>query len=211
MPKPSVVRAVIWDMDGTLVDSATIVPDAFIETVRRLGGPEMTREQVVAHYDAGAPHQMLGIMLGRDGSVQDGELYHEVLDELSDQVRVHHGIEQTLGELRANGVPMAVFTGNSAEAAAILLTATGLREYFDVVVGGNQVERPKPAPDGVLLAAAQLGVAASACAYVGDSPVDVGAAQGAGAVPVAAGWGHLYAVEHVVTTAATPAEVLALL
>lgn len=211
MPKPPVVRAVIWDMDGTLVDSATVVPDAFIETVRRLGGPEMTREQVVAHYDAGAPHEMLGIMLGRPGEVADGAVYHQVLGELSGQVQVHDGIEDVLAELGRNGVPLAVFTGNSADAAAILLAATGLRGYFDVVVGGNQVERPKPAPDGVLLAAAQLGVAASACAYVGDSPLDVGAAQDAGAVPVAAGWGHLYAVEHAVTTAATPAEVLALL
>ena len=210
MSKPPAVRAVIWDMDGTLVDSATVVPDAFIETVRRLGGPAMTREQVVAHYDAGAPQEMLGLMLGRDGELADGELYHEVLGELSDQVRVHRGIEETLGELRDAGMPMAVFTGNSAEAASILLAATGLREYFDVVVGGNQVERPKPAPDGVLLAAAQLGVAASDCVYVGDSPLDVGAAQDAGARPVAAGWGHLYAVEHAVTTAATPAAVLAL-
>ena len=204
-------RAVIWDMDGTLVDSATVVPDAFIETVRRLGGPEMTREQVVAHYDAGAPQQMLGIMLGRQGEAEDGALYHQVLGELSDQVRVHDGIVDVLAELGGRGVPLAVFTGNSAEAAAILLAATGLRDHFAVVVGGNQVERPKPAPDGVLLAAAKLGVEASDCVYVGDSPLDVGAARDAGARPVAAGWGHLYAVEHAVTTAATPAEVLTLL
>ncbi|MCW2867311.1 MAG: Phosphoglycolate phosphatase, partial [Marmoricola sp.] len=76
-------------MDGTLVDSATVVPDAFIETVRRLGGPAMTRAEVVSYYDAGAPHVMLGLMLGRPGTVADGELYHEVLAELGHAVVVH--------------------------------------------------------------------------------------------------------------------------
>ncbi len=203
-------RAVIWDMDGTLVDSSAAVPDAFIETVRRLGGPEMTREEVVSYYDAGAPHVMLGLMLGRTGTPEDGELYHDVLAELGHEVLVHDGVEDVLGELRGRGVPLAVFTGNSVEAARILLGATGLAAYFDQVVGGNQVPNPKPAPDGVLRAAELLGVDPSECLYVGDSPLDVGAGSDAGATPVAAGWGHLYAEEHAVTIARTPAEVLAL-
>jgi len=195
-------------MDGTLVDSATVVPDAFIATVRRLGGPTMTRAEVVSYYDAGAPHVMLGLMLGRPGTVADGELYHEVLAELGHAVVVHRGVEDVLTALRGRGVPMAVFTGNSIEAARILLGATGLAAYFDHVVGGNQVAHPKPAPDGVLLAARHLGVDPEDCLYVGDSPLDVGAARDAGARPAAAGWGHLYAAEQAVTTARTPAEVL---
>ncbi|SDS81038.1 phosphoglycolate phosphatase [Nocardioides scoriae] len=205
------VAAVIWDMDGTLVDSATVVPDAFIETVQRLGGPTLTRDQVVAHYDAGAPHEMIGLMVGREARVEDGELYHRVLADLSHTVRVHDGIAEVLGELGRRGVPLAVFTGNSVEAAGLLLGATGLRDHFDVVVGGNEVARPKPAPDGVLEAASRLGVDAAACVYVGDSPLDVGAARDAGATPVAAGWGHLFDAGAAVTAAATPAELLDLL
>ena len=207
-PSARAARAVIWDMDGTLVDSAAAVPDAFIETVQRLGGPRMTRDEVVSYYDAGAPHVMLGLMLGRTGTVEDGELYHRVLAELGHAVVVHAGVEDVLAELHGRGVPMAVFTGNSIEAARILLGATGLAAYFAHVVGGNQVENPKPAPDGVLLAAQRLGVEAAHCLYVGDSPLDVGAARDAGARPVAAGWGHLYDEEHVVATARTPADVL---
>ena len=210
-PSARAARAVIWDMDGTLVDSAAAVPDAFIETVRRLGGPRMTRDEVVSYYDAGAPHVMLGLMLGRTGTVADGELYHDVLAELGHAVVVHAGVEDVLAELHGRRVPMAVFTGNSIEAARILLGATGLAAYFAHVVGGNQVENPKPAPDGVLLAAQRLGVEAADCLYVGDSPLDVGAARDAGARPVAAGWGHLYAEEHAVTIARTPADVLDLL
>ena len=202
---------VIWDMDGTLVVSATVVPDAFIETVTRLGAVPPDRDGVVALYDVGNPQTMLGRMLDRDGTTEDADLYHEVLAEMTDQVQVHDGIREVLGELHGRGVPQAVFTGNSQQAAAILLEHTELRSFFDVVVGGDQVERPKPAPDGVLAAAQALGRDPARCLYVGDSPLDVGAAEAAGAVAVHAGWGHLYDESLGHPTAETPADVLVLL
>ncbi len=194
-------------MDGTLVASSTVVPDAFIETVTRLGARPPDRDGVVALYDLGNPRTMLGHMLDRAGTEADADLYHQVLGEMADQVEVHDGVREVLAALRDRGVPQAVFTGNSHQAAAILLEHTGLRPYFDAVVGGNQVEHPKPAPDGVLAAAQALGLEPARCLYVGDSPLDVGAADAAGAVAVHAGWGHLYdeALGH--TTAATPADV----
>lgn len=201
-------RAVLWDMDGTLVDSSAIVPDAFIATVRGLGGPEMTREEVVTYYDAGAPHVMIAMMLGREPAEELGERYHATLAEVGAGVRVHDGVAEALEALHGRGVPMGVFTGNSARAASILLEAAGLRRWFDVVVGGDEVARPKPAPDGVLRAAQELGVPPQECVYVGDSPLDVGAAQDAGAVPLAAGWGHLFDAERAVTVLTSPVEVL---
>ena len=202
------VRAVLWDIDGTLVDSSAIVPDAFVETVLALGGPRLTRDEVVAHYDAGAPHVMLGLMLGREPTRELGERYHETLARVGSGVRVHDGVVEVLAELHGRGVPMGVFTGNSARAAAILLEAAGLRRWFDVVVGGDQVERPKPAPDGVLRAAQELGFDPAQCVYVGDSPLDVGAGRDAGALPLAAGWGHLFDAEQAVTVLTSPAELL---
>ncbi len=202
---------VIWDMDGTLVASATVVPDAFIEVVARLGSTPPDRDGVVALYDTGTPRTMLGHMLDRRGTEEDTELYHEVLRRRTAEVRVHGGIEAVLSEVRRRGVPQAVFTGNTRQAAEILLEGTGLRSHFDVVVGGDEVAGPKPAPDGVLEAAQRLGLTARSCLYVGDSPLDVGAAEAAGAVPVHAGWGHLYddALGH--ATAFAPADVLTFL
>ena len=202
---------VIWDMDGTLVASATVVPDAFIETVARLGGSPPDRDGVVALYDLGDPRVMLGRMLGRPGTQDDADLYHRVLGGMADRVRVHDGIAEVLAELRRRGVPLAVFTGNSHEAAAHLLQGTGLHDFFEVVVGGNQVPRPKPAPDGVEAAARALGLDPARCLYVGDSPLDVGAAEAAGALPVHAGWGHLYDHADGHPTAHSPADVLGFL
>ncbi|MCW2849458.1 MAG: Phosphoglycolate phosphatase [Marmoricola sp.] len=202
---------VIWDMDGTLVSSSTVVPDAFIEVVTRLGESPPDRQGVVDLYPLGDPRTMLGQMLSRPGTDEDADLYHDVLRSLVEQVAVHEGIASVLAEVRRRGVAQAVFTGNSHQAAAILLEGTGLRDFFDVVVGGNQVARAKPAPDGVLLAARGLDLPPDHCLYIGDSPLDVGAAEAAGAVPVHAGWGHLYdeALDH--PTASVPADVLGFL
>ncbi|MFE3414894.1 HAD family hydrolase [Streptomyces mirabilis] len=83
-----------------------------------------------------------------------------------------------LDTLRESGRPVAVFTGASSRAAAMLLRAAGLD--IDVLIGGDHVQRPKPAGDGLLLAAEQLGVAPAALAYIGDSPLDLRAAATAG-------------------------------
>jgi phosphoglycolate phosphatase-like HAD superfamily hydrolase len=89
-----------------------------------------------------------------------------------------------------------VSTGASTDAAEILLGAAGLSRFFDVVVGGDEVALPKPAPDGIRLACERLGVRPRNAAYVGDADVDLEAARRAGAVAIAAGWGHLYRPGH---------------
>jgi phosphoglycolate phosphatase-like HAD superfamily hydrolase len=87
-------------------------------------------------------------------------------------------------------------TGASAKAAQILLGAAGLSERFKVVVGGDEVPRPKPDPAGIRLACQRLGVAPRAVAYLGDATVDVEAARRAGAQALAAGWGHQFSDQH---------------
>jgi phosphoglycolate phosphatase-like HAD superfamily hydrolase len=82
----------------------------------------------------------------------------------------------------------------------------------DVLVGGDEVSRPKPAADGLLLTARRLGVAPGDLAYIGDAPIDLRAATAAGGIGAAAAWGHQYErAEPADITLATPAEALALL
>jgi HAD superfamily hydrolase (TIGR01509 family) len=109
-------------------------------------------------------------------------------------------ITNVLEMLRAR-LPMAVFTGASGRAARMLLGTTGLLGYFAVVVAGDEVKRQKPHPDGILRVCERLGVPAQAAAYVADAPIDLEAARRAGAVAVAAGWGHLH-------QASAPAQVV---
>ncbi len=188
------VHALVCDMDGTLVDSSTLVPDTFIDVVETLGGPHHDRTEVVALYSLGEPSRMLTHMLGRPASEQDVRTYHERLEANASTpgaVVAYPGISGALQVLAAR-VRLAVFTGASHRAAQILLGAAGLDTFFDVIVGGDQVARPKPHPDGILAACAALGVVPAAAAYLGDAPTDLEAARRSGTIACAAGWGHLF-------------------
>jgi HAD superfamily hydrolase (TIGR01549 family) len=185
------LEALIWDMDGTLIDSRIAVPDAYVATVKALGGPAYTREQVIELYPLGPPANLLTRLLGRPSTTADLDEYHRRLRANASTIGVYPEIESVLARLDGR-LPMAVFTGASGRAAQLLLEATGLLPRFAAVVGGDQVERQKPHPDGVLRACELLGVPAEAAAYVADAPIDLVAAERAGALPVAAGWGHLY-------------------
>lgn len=178
----------VWDMDGTLLDSTEVVPDAFVETVRELGVDDVNREKVVAAYSLGVPEVMLQHLVGRTLEDHEIDLYYDRL--LEGSVAPYEGVLETLDALRERGLPVVVFTGASSRAARTLLASAGIQ--FDILVGGDHVERPKPAPDGVLEAAKRLSVAPENIVYIGDAPTDLQAAQSAGARGAAATWGHLY-------------------
>jgi HAD superfamily hydrolase (TIGR01509 family) len=184
----------VWDMDGTLINSATVVPDSFIATVEALGGPAASRDEVVALYSLGQPAVMLAHMLGRRASQADIDLYHSELTQRASAAVAYPGVQEALSRLQG-ALPMAVFTGASRKAAEILLEATRLRPYFSVVIGGDQVTNPKPAPDGIIRASRELGLSPAVCAYIGDAPTDLEAARRSGARALAAGWGHLFREE----------------
>ncbi|WP_432565175.1 GNAT family N-acetyltransferase [Kineococcus sp. SYSU DK003] len=179
---------IVWDMDGTLIDSSQVVPAAFVEAVAELGGPAVDVEEVVAAYSLGVPEAVLGHLLRRALRPGEAEAYYRRLEAVS--VEPCPGVRQTLAALRAHGHRIAVFTGAAVRGARSLLHAAGLQ--VDLLVGGDLVQRPKPAPDGLLLTARLLDVAPSRLVYVGDAPTDLLAAQAAGARAVAAAWGHLY-------------------
>ncbi|WP_432541482.1 GNAT family N-acetyltransferase [Kineococcus sp. SYSU DK002] len=181
-------RQVVWDMDGTLLDSTRVVPAAFVGAVAELGGPAVDVDEVVAAYSLGVPEAMLTHLLRRPLRPGEAEAYYRRLEGAA--VDPYPGVAQTLDDLRAAGHRVAVFTGAAVRGARTLLRAAGLQ--VDVLIGGDLVERPKPAPDGLLLAARTLGVDPSDLLYVGDAPTDLGAARAAGAHAVAAAWGHLH-------------------
>jgi phosphoglycolate phosphatase len=169
-------RALIWDMDGTLLDSSAAVPSAYATALVRIGGPVVSAADVIAAYGLGPPEVILAHLAGRSVTAQEMEAYYQELAGVS--VRPYPGVAAVVARLRARGDPLAVFTGASTRAALTLLHSAGLAA--DVLVGGDQIGRPKPAPDGVLLAASQIGADPGELAYIGDAPADLRAARAAG-------------------------------
>ncbi|MFG2731610.1 HAD family hydrolase [Streptomyces canus] len=202
------IRELVWDMDGTLLDSTVVVPGAFVAAVRELGGPSVGPEQVVASYSLGTPEVILAHLVGRELALDETEMYYRKLKGV--EAAPYSGVAQVLDTLRESGRVVAVFTGASSRAAAMLLKAAGLR--VDVLIGGDHVQRPKPAGDGLVLAAEHLGVAPADLAYIGDSPLDLRAAAAAGSRSAAAAWGHQYdGAEPSDVTLTRPEEALTLL
>jgi HAD superfamily hydrolase (TIGR01509 family) len=185
------LRAVIFDMDGTLVDSLESVPAAYVATVEQLTGRVCTVDEVVASYSVGPGKAMLSVLLGRPCHENDLALYHDHLKRDLSLVRTYPSIEASISNL-SETMKVGVFTGAGRGAASILLAHAGLQKYFEVVVTGDDVLRPKPAPDGILAACEALGVPPEETAYVGDASNDMQAAAAAEVFAVLAGWGHQY-------------------
>ncbi len=187
------VRAVLFDLDGTLVDTLPDIawclnhvlgqhrlPPLAVESVRALvGGGVAAMIERVAHEHGVEDAQHL--------QAAYSACYRQHLVKLS---RPYAGVEPLLEALGARGLPMAVVT-NKAHALALQVVEYLLpTNAFAVVIGHRAGQRLKPAPDAALQAAERLGVAPGHCLFVGDTAIDLLTAQAAGMSAVAAGWGY---------------------
>ncbi|MFB4205319.1 phosphoglycolate phosphatase [Arhodomonas sp. KWT2] len=185
-------RAVLFDLDGTLVDSAPDIATAVDRLLAELGR-EPVGEALVRHWVGnGARRLVARALAGRRGI--DGEpagteaalarflvLYRERLVE---RTTIYPGVIELLDALAAAGIPVAVVTNKPEGLARPLLETLGLAARFGAVVGGDTLAEKKPAPAPLAHAAGILGVALADCLMVGDSLTDVSAARNAG-IPVA--------------------------
>jgi HAD superfamily hydrolase (TIGR01549 family) len=183
--------AVVFDLDGTLVDTMTSAPQAYVDTIRSLGGPDVSPSEVVAIWHIGPTQVVLEHFLGRPVSPDDTERFHHHFAGVVATVQPYPGVVGMVDALDRCGHRLGVFTTATRRAAATILTASGLAGYFPVVVGGDDVSRPKPAPDGLELSCLRLGTGVADTVYVGDTAVDLQCADAANASGIHAAWGSL--------------------
>ena len=193
-----IVDAVVFDLDGTLVDSLDTVLECYRLAVVELGGP-----------DRDHPEVMLASLIGAPVGPQAVRVYEAHLGARVGAIRPYPGVESMLSRL-ASALPLGVFTAADTAAAELILGAAGLRSHLAGVVGADRVARTKPAPDGLIETARLLGSDAGRIAYVGDGPADAAAARACGALSIAASWGGRFPPDPSAdVVAATPDEVVA--
>ncbi|AYN38346.1 HAD family hydrolase [Streptomyces dangxiongensis] len=181
------VGAVVFDLDGVLVDSFAVMREAFHTAYAEVvGHGEPPFEEYERHLGRYFPDIMriMGLPLEMEGPFVR-ESYR-----LAHLVPVFDGVPEMLRELRAQGIRLAVATGKSGPRARSLLEQLGLLDLFTVVIGSDEVERPKPAPDIVLKALGVLGSDPSRTVMIGDAVTDLASARGAGVAAIAALWGE---------------------
>jgi phosphoglycolate phosphatase len=192
-PRWAHLRAVLFDLDGTLIDSAGDLARAANAMRADRGLPPLALAQYRPHGGSGA-RGMIGQAFGLTPAAPAYDaLKREFLDRyeglMYDTTQPFAGIGPVLAGLGDAGVAWGIVT-NKAERFALPLAAH-LQLGASTVVGGDTTAHAKPHPAPLLEAARRLGVAASTCLYVGDDQRDIIAGRAAGMATAVAGWGYL--------------------
>ena len=187
------LQAVLFDMDGTLIDSERLWFQAEAEVMKWLGwqgawGPEHQEALV-----GGSVGRTVGYMLDVAGpqiraAADPAEIARRLLDgveaRLREEVPLMPGAKDLLAEVQASGLPTALVTSTGRKITEYALDGIG-RSYFTTTICGDEVARPKPDPEPYLTVAQRLGVDPARCVALEDSPTGVASAEGAGCVTVA--------------------------
>lgn len=184
------LQAVLFDLDGTLVDTIPLILDSFRHATRTVLGQPVA-DDVLAR-NIGIPLAIQLCEFTDDDAVAD-----QLIQAYREHNRFHHdarvrlfdGTAEALSAIAGRGIPMGVVTSKAREIAMRGLDLFDLGSFFKVIITMDDVDRFKPDPFPLLKAAEVMGVAIGATAYVGDSHHDVDAARRAGALAIAAPWG----------------------
>lgn len=189
------VRAVLFDLDGTLVDSAPDLVGCVQDVMRARGAQPLPFESLRPVVSRG----MRGLLTAAYGpDFIGGDEYPDVLarclklysGRLAVQSQPFPGMREVLHGLARRGIPWGVVTNKPDYLTRPLLEALGLADDCAVAVGGDTTAHSKPHPEPMLFAAARLGVKPRHCIMLGDDPRDMQAARNAGMTGLAAAWGY---------------------
>ena len=189
------VRGVLFDLDGTLIDSAPDLAGAANRLRGEHGLPPLPESELRPMVGAGA-RGMVGVAFGvgpqdaRFDELRDAFLarYEEGLLQ---RTCVFDGVDAMLRALEDRGIPWGIVTNKAARFTMPIVEGLGLAARAAVVVCGDTTPRAKPYPDSLLFAAAALTLPPPGIVYVGDDHRDALAAQAAGMPMLAAAWGYL--------------------
>ncbi|MEO5794908.1 MAG: HAD-IA family hydrolase [Rhodoferax sp.] len=189
------IRAVLFDLDGTLVDSAPDLAGAADKMRTDRGLPPFEPSRYRPMVGAGA-RGMLGVAFGMqpdhpDFATMKEEFFVNYERRLTQETYAFEGVPELLAQLVARQIPWGVVTNKSERFALPLTQAMPLFTTADAIVGGDTTPHAKPHPEPLFEAARRLGLAPEQCIYVGDDERDVVAGLAAGMATVAAGYGYL--------------------
>lgn len=174
------IRAVLVDLDGTLVDTLPEIAAAVNATLAEAQKPAVPPSSVAAALGEGA-EILLDHLLGHDASARWLSVYLAHYRAMNGTMaRIYPGVREGLELMRMHRLGLACVTNKPRELVDPLLTRLGLAPCFDATVGGGDTDRKKPHPAPLLAACERLDIAADACVMIGDSINDARAAREAG-------------------------------
>ena len=195
---------VIFDLDGTVVDTVELIRDSFRYTVKKVLGRELPESVMLAGVGQPLMPQMQALSPEHAQELYDvyREYNHRRHDEL---IKPYDGMQAALAQLRAAGRRLGIVTSKSRDTTAMAFRSVGMRDLFGEVVTATDSSAHKPSPEPVLLCVEKLGGVPAEAIFIGDAPVDIVAGTAAGLATAAVTWG-LFSRDELV--AANPTFVL---
>ncbi len=179
---------ILFDLDGTVIDSVALIRESHRHAVASVLGTSLPDETLVALVGRPLIDQM------RQFSVEHAEELLRVYREWNhahthDLLLAYEGMDRLLSELRAHGRTLGIITSKSGPTVDLAFDVLPLRHHFAVVIAAEDTDRHKPDPAPIHAAIARLGADPTRACYVGDAPFDIQAAQAAGVTAIAVTWG----------------------
>lgn len=188
-------EAVLFDLDGTLADTAPDLGGALNQLLLEQGRGPLPMEQLRPHVSSGARGMIgagLGITPADPGYLALQQRFLSIYQEaLCVGTRLFEGMAEHLDELEMQGIPWGIVTNKSQRFAIPLMEGLGLRQRSLCIVCGDSAQRSKPHAHPMQLASAVIGIAATDCIYVGDDERDVISGRAVGMRTIVAAWGYL--------------------
>lgn len=201
MDKFQKIRGIAFDLDGTLIDTALGLSQAVDLALYALELPTAGEERVVTWVGNGADVMMQRALKWalKDKEPDLAQLniarklfdryYAETVEEGS---FLFPGVADTLAALKQKGLPLGVVTNKPTPFVVPMLEDLGIAQFFQVIIGGDDVKEKKPHPEALFKVMENMGLAADELLFVGDSRNDIQAAQAAGCPSVGLTWGYNY-------------------
>jgi pyrophosphatase PpaX len=182
---------VLFDLDGTVIDSGGIILASMRHAAETVVGGEFTDAELLkAVGGPGLEAQMVAL----DPNQVDEliRVYREHNEPLHGTIECCAGVDAVLATLKSEGRRLGIVTAKRRLTVDLAFAQLPIEHFFEVVVGGDETDRQKPDPAPLQLALERFGAAAGDAAYVGDSPFDMQAAKAAGVYAVGVSWGRIH-------------------
>jgi 3-amino-5-hydroxybenzoic acid synthesis related protein len=181
-----ILRAIVFDLDGVLVNSEPLMRFAFAQSYERVIGEGVPPiEAYLEHMGESFPHIM--DHLGLPHTLW--QPYREICQQYVDRIEMFPKSLDVLRWARDQQLKLGILTGKDRERTLQLLELFELRDYFDAIVASDQLQRSKPDPEGMYLSLELLSCAPDEAVMIGDAVSDIECAQKAGVCAVAVTWG----------------------
>lgn len=182
------LKAIVFDLDGTITDTLPLTIHSIQEVTRRLTGRILSDREVTDAFgpiDIETIKMFVGPEMG-DTGVEEYVRYFA--DRFYDFVKPIKGIKELLELIREMGIATGIFTGRSMRVTKIILQKLGIEQLFNEIMTGDYTDNPKPDPEGIHKIFERFGIDTAAGAYVGDMGVDMQASKSAGTFSILALW-----------------------